>query len=170
MRAELVPIAGGPPIPITKDITVVGRREYCDVQLDDPSLSKRHCVIIKTDGLLMIRDLASTNGTRVKGQLIRWAALLPNDRIALGKLKFRIFLGPAEIQAPPAIQVASGSKDRATGPGLSQAPVTKSPAPVAVAASVQVAQGGPSTDPNDSKWFDNIAAIDLDDDDIIDLD
>ncbi len=77
MRAELIPVDGGPPIPITRDVTVIGRREYCDIQLDDPSLSKRHCVLVKTDGLLMIRDLATTNGTRVKGQRIRWAALLP---------------------------------------------------------------------------------------------
>ena len=34
MKAELVPNDGGPPIPITRDVTVVGRREFCDVQID----------------------------------------------------------------------------------------------------------------------------------------
>jgi predicted component of type VI protein secretion system len=100
MKAELVPINGDAPIPITKDVTVVGRGHYCDVQVDHPSLSKRHCVLVKTDGLLVVRDLASTNGTKVKGQKIRWAALLPHDRIAFGTYKFRVYLGPDDAPGP----------------------------------------------------------------------
>jgi pSer/pThr/pTyr-binding forkhead associated (FHA) protein len=100
MKAELVPDNGDPPIPITRDLTVVGRRDYCDIVIDDPSLSKRHCVLVKTDGLLVIRDLGTTNGTKVKGQRIRWAALLPDDRISLGSYKVRIYLGPDDTMSP----------------------------------------------------------------------
>lgn len=100
MKAELVPENGDPPIPITKDLTVVGRKEYCDVCIDDASLSKRHCVLVKTDGLLVVRDLATTNGTKVKGQRIRWAALLPDDRLTFGSYKVRIYLGPDDLPAP----------------------------------------------------------------------
>lgn len=100
MKAELVPINGDAPIPITKDVTIVGRGHYCDVQVDHPSLSKRHCVLVKTDGLLVVRDLASTNGTKVKGQKIRWAALLPHDRIAFGTYKIRVYLGPDDAPGP----------------------------------------------------------------------
>src|ERR1044071_8681846 len=100
MKAELVPENGDPPIPITKDLVVVGRRGFCDVVIDHPSLSKRHCVLVKTDGLLVIRDLASTNGTKVKGQKIRWAALLPDDRLTLGGYKFRVYLGPDDAPGP----------------------------------------------------------------------
>jgi pSer/pThr/pTyr-binding forkhead associated (FHA) protein len=100
MKAELVPDNGDPPIPITRDVTVVGRRDYCDVIIDDPSLSKRHCVLVKTDGLLVIRDLGTTNGTKVKGQRIRWAALLPDDRISMGSYKVRIYLGPDDTLSP----------------------------------------------------------------------
>jgi hypothetical protein len=100
MKAELVPANGDSPIPITRDLTVVGRREFCDVQIDHESLSKRHCVIVRTDGLLMVRDLASTNGTKVNGQKVLWAALLPNDRLALGRYKFRVYLGPDDLPGP----------------------------------------------------------------------
>src|SRR3954452_3539581 len=100
MKAELVPDNGDPPIPITRDVTVVGRREFCDVQVNDVSLSKRHCVLVKTDGLLVIRDLGTTNGTKVKGQRIRWAALLPDDRITLGNYKMRVYLGPDNSPGP----------------------------------------------------------------------
>src|SRR3954453_14178518 len=103
MKAELVPDNGDPPIQITRDVTVVGRREFCDVQVNDPSLSKRHCVLVKTDGLLVIRDLGTTNGTKVKGQRIRWAALLPDDRITLGAYKLRVYLGAADVPGPSEI-------------------------------------------------------------------
>ncbi|WP_165064061.1 FHA domain-containing protein [Paludisphaera rhizosphaerae] len=100
MKAELIPDNGDPPIPISRDVTIVGRRDVADVVIDHPSLSKRHCVLVKTDGLLVIRDLLTTNGTKVKGQRIRWAALLPGDKIALGAYKMRVYLGPDEAMAP----------------------------------------------------------------------
>jgi pSer/pThr/pTyr-binding forkhead associated (FHA) protein len=59
-----------------------------------------HCVIVKTDGLLLLRDLGSTNGTRVNGTRVRRAALLPNDQVSIAHFKFRVFLGPDE-PAPP---------------------------------------------------------------------
>jgi pSer/pThr/pTyr-binding forkhead associated (FHA) protein len=94
MRAELVPADGSAPIEITKDLIVVGRQEDCDIQLDHKSVSKLHCVIVKTDGLLLLRDLGSTNGTRVNGQRVRRAALLPNDNLAIARYKYRVHLGP----------------------------------------------------------------------------
>src|SRR6516225_9592186 len=108
MKAELVPENGDPPIPIVRDVTVVGRRDYCDVVIDHPSLSKRHCVLVKTDGLLVIRDLATTKGTKVKGQKVRWAALLPDDRISLGSYKLRIYLGPDDMPSPSEQQQSRG--------------------------------------------------------------
>jgi pSer/pThr/pTyr-binding forkhead associated (FHA) protein len=115
MKAELIPVDGGPAIPITRDVTVLGRREFCDIQIDHPSLSKRHCVLVKTEGLLVIRDLATTNGTKVKGQKIRWAALLPDDRISLGSVKFRVYLGPDDALSPSEAE-ARGQKVQAVAP------------------------------------------------------
>src|SRR5262249_38954656 len=99
MRAQLVPLDGSPPIDIVKDMTLVGRKEDCDLRLDHKSVSKLHCVLVKTDGLLLLRDLGSTNGTRVNGQRIRRAALLPNDQLFIASYKFRVFLGPDEPAA-----------------------------------------------------------------------
>ena len=96
MRAQLVPLDGGAPIDIVKDMVVVGRKEDCDLRLEHKSVSKMHCVIVKTDGLLLLRDLGSTNGTRVNGQRVRRAALLPNDQLSIANYKFRVHLGPGE--------------------------------------------------------------------------
>jgi pSer/pThr/pTyr-binding forkhead associated (FHA) protein len=104
-------------------VTVVGRREYCDILIDDVSLSKRHCVLVKTEGLLIIRDLATTNGTKVKGQKIKWAALLPEDKISLGSVKFKVYLGPDDVLSP------SEAAAKGVAPPIDERPSTLFPIP-----------------------------------------
>ena len=98
MRAHLIPIkGGGRPIQITRDVTLVGRQDdLCDVCLEKSSISKMHCLIVRTDGLLFIRDLGSTNGTKVNGQRVVRGALLPGDELAFAGEKFRVEMGPGE--------------------------------------------------------------------------
>ncbi len=102
MRAQLIPLDGSSAIEISKDLVIVGRKEECDLRLDHKSVSKMHCVLVKTDGLLLLRDLGSTNGTRVNGQRVRRAALLPNDQISIAHFKFKVHLGP---EAAPQVPV-----------------------------------------------------------------
>jgi predicted component of type VI protein secretion system len=101
MRVRLVPLEGGAPIDIAKDLVLVGRKEECDVRLDHKSVSKLHCVLVKTDGLLLLRDLGSTNGTRVNGQRVRRAALLPNDQLQLASLRYTVHTLADEPAAAP---------------------------------------------------------------------
>jgi pSer/pThr/pTyr-binding forkhead associated (FHA) protein len=101
MRVQLVPIDGGAALDITKDLVLVGRKEDCDLQLDHKSISKQHCVIVKADGMLLLRDLGSTNGTRVNGQRVRRAALLPNDRINIASLAYRVEFSEEEESVDP---------------------------------------------------------------------
>jgi pSer/pThr/pTyr-binding forkhead associated (FHA) protein len=102
MIARLIPLDGSPPISIVRDVTVVGRKEgLCDVVIDHSSISKLHCVIARTDGLLFFRDLGSTNGTKVNGQKVLRGALLPNDELSFAALNFRVHLGPGEPDVDP---------------------------------------------------------------------
>ncbi len=171
MKAELIPADGGAPIPITKDVTVLGRREYCDIQIDDPSLSKRHCVLVKTDGLLVIRDLATTNGTKVKGQKIRWAALLPEDRIALGSVKFQVYLGPDDAPTPSE-QAARGIAVPTKAPGLAKSAVKVPAASKRPASRPRSDVDIPPLDLGAADWQDAMdSGIEIiEDDEIIDLD
>ena len=176
MKAELIPADGGEAIPITRDVTVVGRREFCDIQVDHPSLSKRHCVLVKTDGLLVIRDLATTNGTKVKGQKVRWAALLPEDRIALGSVKFRVYLGPDDVPSPS--EVAAGV-DAPAGVANGFAPPTPFSTPATAKPGSKSKKAKPAKKPMDDDiplildegaWRDALGSDQSDEDEIIDLD
>lgn len=95
MRARLVPVNGGKPIVINRDITVVGRQHgVCDVIIERSSISKLHCMVVRTDGLLFIRDLGSTNGTKVNGQQILRGALLPGDELSFASERYKVEMGP----------------------------------------------------------------------------
>jgi predicted component of type VI protein secretion system len=97
MLAQLIPQKGGPPITLRSAITIVGRSsKLCDLVIDHTSISKQHCVLVKTDGLLYMRDLASTNGTRVNGQRVIRGALLPGDQLSFSGIGYRVHLGPDE--------------------------------------------------------------------------
>lgn len=106
MLAQLIPESGAQPITLDTAITVLGRSSrLCDLVLDDTSISKQHCMLVKTDGLVYIRDLGSTNGTRVNGQRVIRGALLPGDQLAFGALGFQVHFGPDH--GPRATQTAT---------------------------------------------------------------
>ena len=95
MHAQLIPEDGGEPVTLHDDVTLVGRkRGLCDLVIERSSISKIHCLLVKTDGLLFVRDLGSTNGTKVNGQRVTRGALLPGDQLAFASVRYQIHLGP----------------------------------------------------------------------------
>jgi pSer/pThr/pTyr-binding forkhead associated (FHA) protein len=93
MKAKLVPLDGAPPISLAGGITVVGRSDACDARFTHKSVSKLHCVLVETDGLVLLRDFGSTNGTRVNGLRVRRAAMLPNDFLAIAGFRYKLVFG-----------------------------------------------------------------------------
>src|SRR5262245_29974310 len=62
-----------------------GRTSQCEVQLDDPSVSRRHCTVtLLANGLLQIKDLDSANGTFVNERPIKEATARAGDLVRLG--------------------------------------------------------------------------------------
>lgn len=55
---------------------VIGRAADCDLQLENPMVSRHHCLLTIQDGHLFVRDLKSSNGTGVNNQAIVGERLL----------------------------------------------------------------------------------------------
>ncbi|HWE27005.1 MAG TPA: sigma 54-interacting transcriptional regulator [Polyangia bacterium] len=70
--------------------TVIGSGEGVDVHLDDPCVSRRHCVIEPTEERVTVRDLASTNGTLLNGVRVPIAELRPGLVLTLGTTRLRV--------------------------------------------------------------------------------
>jgi FHA domain-containing protein len=66
------------------DRLLIGRHPACDVVVADPSVSRRHAQLTFRDGVWVLQDLASTNGTAVNGERVGRAALHSGDVVELG--------------------------------------------------------------------------------------
>lgn len=90
LRVVLVPLEGGRPVELCRDLTLVGRSDESDLKLDHKSVSKLHCILVRIPDGLLVRDLGSTNGTRINGQRVRRGALIHNDVLNLAHYSFRV--------------------------------------------------------------------------------
>jgi pSer/pThr/pTyr-binding forkhead associated (FHA) protein len=73
---------------IVRDVTVIGRREDCDFRIPLGDISRKHCRLVKQNGVLMIQDLGSSNGTFINNKRIQEAELSPGDSLQLGGVSF----------------------------------------------------------------------------------
>src|SRR5437879_2516984 len=89
-HGELVPLGGGDPIPLIRDILTVGRRDSCDIPLRFPNVSSVHCKLTFRNGYWHIRDESSTNGIKVNGMRVVEKWLHPGDEITIAKRKWKI--------------------------------------------------------------------------------
>jgi hypothetical protein len=88
---ELVDQAGQQ-IPLS-DQAVIGRMPGCDVQLDDPSVSRRHARISRGPQGWLIEDLGSTNGIMVNGATVDREYLTGGEDLELGNVRLRFVAG-----------------------------------------------------------------------------
>ncbi len=89
-------------LPLDTDQVTVGSDASNDLVLDDPAVSRMHCVFARFPAGWSVRDLGSRNGTQVNGERISSErALRDGDEIRIGRL--RIVLR-APDQAPHATE------------------------------------------------------------------
>jgi hypothetical protein len=91
----LRPLGGGDPVPLKKEVLLVGRRPTCDVRLDFENISGKHAELRFIRGVWHIRDLNSTNGTTVNGQRVTHDhGVMPDDELGLANHFFSIDYEP----------------------------------------------------------------------------
>jgi hypothetical protein len=70
------------------DRTTIGRSPDNDIFLDDVTVSRKHAVVLQSDGELRIEDLGSLNGTFVNRRRIDSATRLESgDEVQIGKYR-----------------------------------------------------------------------------------
>jgi hypothetical protein len=66
--------------------TRIGRSETADLRLDDPTVSRRHALVVRTEeGELRALDDRSLNGLFVNGESVDWGRLLDGDELTIGR-------------------------------------------------------------------------------------
>ena len=91
----------------------VGRGHSTDIVLDDPSVSREHCVIQRDDEGWMVTDNGSHNGTYVNGRNVSVARLAQGDVLRIGRVEFRFGIGGQATGAQRAADGATGTAARA---------------------------------------------------------
>jgi len=80
--------------PIERGWTRIGRSPTADLRIDDPSVSRRHALIVAEPGkTLRILDDRSLNGIFVNGEAVEWAPLRDGDQLTVGRFSLYALRG-----------------------------------------------------------------------------
>jgi general secretion pathway protein E len=107
----------------------IGRHSDNKVVVSDTLASRFHCIVEKTPEGYLLRDLGSSNGTRVNGRRVRSVLLNPGDVVMIGKTRLILVLPStpagvnapqtqATLPAPPQIVAAPAHRGRMAGAGI----------------------------------------------------
>jgi hypothetical protein len=77
--------------PIEPGWAKLGRSGAADILLDDPTVSRRHALIVRTEeGELRALDDRSLNGLFVNGERVEWARLSDGDELEIGRYRLYV--------------------------------------------------------------------------------
>jgi adenylate cyclase len=108
-----------------RPINSLGRHPNNSIQLLDKIVSKEHCIVEQRDGMFILRDLGSLNGTYINGERVRGEQLLRHgDEITLGSTRARYDDGTQPLPPVPPLPmaVAAGLPPPAIVQGAAPAP------------------------------------------------
>jgi pSer/pThr/pTyr-binding forkhead associated (FHA) protein len=98
-------------LPITLPVVNVGRADYNDIVIADPSVSTTHAKLQRRDDVWVLSDLGSTNGTFVEGEpVVGETALTPGTTLRFGDVA--ALFEPHDEPQPP----GSGGSSPAAAP------------------------------------------------------
>jgi adenylate cyclase len=99
MSVRLLALAGPPKgnsYALSDGDASVGREPANWLRIDDPSVSRRHCLIQKVGDRVRVVDLESRNGTLVNDAPVRDHVLEPGDRLTIGVAQFLFLAQPTD--------------------------------------------------------------------------
>lgn len=86
---------------LSKDRTVIGRQEGCQIRIPVAGVSRMHCEVVVRNGSIVVKDLGSSNGTYVNQERVTEHHAAAGDLLSLGGQVFLIQVNgePEEIEA-----------------------------------------------------------------------
>jgi len=136
LQAELKILGGkhqGKGIPLSTKKFLVGREQDCQLRPNSDLVSRHHCVFTIDDYAVRLRDLGSTNGTRVNGKPLHGEVTLNSgDQIGIGKLELELVIrqrATADVpvsdpQTAPLMGLSSTELEVASSTGTIELPTT----------------------------------------------
>ena len=70
---------------LRREWTRIGRSLAADIRFDDPTVSRRHALIVRQPDGLRVLDDRSLNGVFVNGERVEWSTLTDGDEVVIGR-------------------------------------------------------------------------------------
>ena len=80
---------------LEREWTRIGRSLAADIRFDDPTVSRRHALIVRQPDGLRVLDDRSLNGVFVNGERVEWSTLADGDEIVIGRHRLYFIELPA---------------------------------------------------------------------------
>jgi hypothetical protein len=85
-------------VALTREWTRIGRSLAADVRFDDPTVSRRHALVVRQADGVRVLDDRSLNGVFVNGERVDWRVVRDGDEIVVGRYRLA-FLEVDEVGA-----------------------------------------------------------------------
>ena len=75
---------------LTKPVTIIGRKETCDIRIPLAEVSRKHTEVLVDDASVKVKDAGSANGTYVNNKRVAEEKLAPGDHLIVGPVVFTV--------------------------------------------------------------------------------
>lgn len=80
---------------LTREWTRIGRSLAADVRFDDPTVSRRHALVVRQADGVRVLDDRSLNGVFVNDERVEWSVLRDGDELIVGRHRLHFVDVPA---------------------------------------------------------------------------
>lgn len=98
-------------VELGEGVTRIGRSLLADLRFEDPTVSRRHALVVRRDDALLILDDRSTNGVYVNGERVAEHRLEAGDVVTVGRHDLHVHA--QRPPQPPHGREAQGEPDAA---------------------------------------------------------
>jgi predicted nucleic acid-binding Zn-ribbon protein len=89
-------------VALTREWTRIGRSLAADIRFDDPTVSRRHALVVRQADGVRVLDDRSLNGVFVNGERVEWRTLQDGDEILVGRYRLTFVSVPVQPVAQEA--------------------------------------------------------------------